>query len=185
MAEGQQQQQPTWTPQQIEAWRGKVLAARKAARDKRGTGGHIWAKPTGSYRTIYTPGGMRRIKIKPGQRISTGGGTASANPYLDSLHALRRGTDAPVRLGKMSWKGHGASPQNREKRKVERQIRHARQVAKRDQARADDAAIEEQDRRDYWETRSVNFRRDLHGPEAKEARRKGKLDQWIADYPFK
>ena len=123
MAEAPQQQQPTWTPQQIEAWRKRIRDARKGARNQ-APGAHIWAKPTGSHRTIQRRGQNIRVKQKPGQMMSTGGGMRSANPYLDDLHALRRGTDAPVRLGKMSWKGHGASPGNREKRRQERAIRH-------------------------------------------------------------
>lgn len=177
------QQHPPLTRQQFEVMKKRIRDARKGARSQ-AVGGHIWAKPTGSYRTVQTPGGMRRIKIKPGQRMSTGGGTRSANPYLDSLHALRRGTDAPVRLGQMSWKGHGASPRRREARKLERKIRQARNEAKAQEVADLDADVQDVERGKFWDGRSDNFRRDLHSPEAKEARRKGKLNEWIAEYPF-
>ena len=175
-----QQQQPTWTPQQIEAWRKRIRDARKGARSQ-APGGHIWATPSGSHRTIQRRGQNIRVKQKPGQMMSTGGGWRSANPLLDSLHALRRGTDAPVRVGQMSWKGHGASPRRREARKLERQIRQARNEAKAQKAADLDADVHRVERGQFWDQADFLTRRGRTSRKGKEARRRGARPKERAD----
>ena len=55
---------------------------------------------------------------------------------------VQRGTGAPVLLGRMSWKGHGASPGNREKRAEERAMRRQRgQALKNMRGRASKRAV--------------------------------------------
>jgi len=86
---------------------------------------------------------------------------------------VQLGGKYPVRLSQgMSWRGHGASPGNREKRKLERHMRHARQVAKRGQAKALADTQREQDKIDYWDRADFDTRRGRTSRKAKEARRK-------------
>ncbi len=101
---------------------------------------------------------------------------AASDPYAWERSVRRnvqRGTGAPVLLGRMSWKGHGASPARREERKKLQEARVARNRAKRIQRKANFDAQREQEKIDYWDQADFATRRDRTSPRAKAARRRG------------
>ena len=102
---------------------------------------------------------------------------AASDPYAWERSVRRnvqRGTGAPVLLGRMSWKGHGASPARREERKKLQEARVARNRAKRIQAEADRDAVVRAERGKFWDQADFATRRDRTSRKAKEARRKAR-----------
>ena len=92
---------------------------------------------------------------------------------------VQRGTGAPVLLGRMSWKGHGASPGNREKKAEERAMRRQKgQALKNMKERAKDADRRDMDRF-FWNRETVQTRRERTSPRAKAARRRGATEAQI------